>query len=252
MSTDKAWEQWGKKDPYFGVLTEEQYRSDQLTEDAKASFFDSGRVHINEVLENCRTTLDAKFDPKRALDFGCGTGRLVVPLASIVNEVVGVDVSPSMLAEAKSNCTKRSLNNVHFVKSDDSLSALEGGFDFIHSFIVFQHIPTSRGLQIIGRLIEHLNSGGICALQLTYSKTRFAKNAGLEPNFLESFFKWIVKRARRTVRLMLPKPDPLMQMNSYNLNSLFFLLQSSGIKHVSLDFTDQDGELGVFLYFQKP
>ena len=49
-----------------------------------------------------------------------------------------------------------------------------------------------------------------------------------------------------------PQADPAMQMNPYNLSELGFLLQSAGIRRFHADFTDHGGELGVFLFFQKP
>jgi len=62
---------------------------------------------------------------------------MVIPLAGISESVVGVDVSESMLNEAKRNCESLSIKNVSFVKGDDNLSALNCKFDFIHSYIVF-------------------------------------------------------------------------------------------------------------------
>jgi SAM-dependent methyltransferase len=41
------------------------------------------------------------FDPATVLDAGCGTGRVAIELARHGIEVVGVDVDPSMVAEAR-------------------------------------------------------------------------------------------------------------------------------------------------------
>lgn len=41
------------------------------------------------------------FGPRSVLDAGCGTGRVAIELARHGVEVVGVDVDPSMLAEAR-------------------------------------------------------------------------------------------------------------------------------------------------------
>lgn len=45
--------------------------------------------------------------------------------------------------------------------------------------------------------------------------------------------------------------DPEMQMNSYNLNEILFLIQSLGVKTVHADFTDHSGNMGVYLFFRK-
>lgn len=40
--TDRDWERIGKSNPYYGVVTEEKYRSANLTESLKEDFFRSG------------------------------------------------------------------------------------------------------------------------------------------------------------------------------------------------------------------
>jgi len=41
----------------------------------------------------------------RIVDVGCGTGRLEVALSSKVGSILGLDVSPAMVAHARSNCS---------------------------------------------------------------------------------------------------------------------------------------------------
>jgi SAM-dependent methyltransferase len=254
MNTDAEWEKWGKKDPYFAVVTHEKYRSQNLTEEAMMEFFESGRRHISHVIEVCKRHLDQNFSPKRVLDFGCGIGRHVIPLAEIAEHVVGLDVSDSMLNEALKNCNEYSVQNVSLLKSDDNLSSLDECFDLIHSFIVFQHIPVKRGRRIFANLLNHLSEGGICAIQFTYSKAIFVKSYGVPP------IKWRIDDAyikvkglvRGLLGIKSPSEDPEMQMNTYNLNELLFLIQSAGIHNIHMEFRDHRGELGVFLYFQKP
>lgn len=270
MNTDLEWEEWGRTDPYFGVITLEKYRSANLTEEAKAEFFRSGKGHVSHVLTACRRHLDPSFSPRRVLEFGCGVGRLVIPFAEVAEHVVGLDVSDSMLSEARMNCDRRSVTNVSLLKSDDDLAGLDGRFDLIHSCIVFQHIPTDRGRHILGKLLGHLSDGGIGAIQVTYAKTVFARTFGIrppDPLVRESLFRRMRRELRRRTRSLagrgrLPgretpvsepaRKDPEMQMNSYNMNEILFIIQSAGVRNMYLEMTDHGGELGVFLYFQKP
>jgi SAM-dependent methyltransferase len=254
MSTDVEWEKWGKMDPYFGVITHDKFRHQNLTDEAKTEFFESGQTHVRYVLEVCRRHLDQGFSPKRVLEFGCGVGRLIIPLAGVAEHVVGLDVSDSMLKEAVKKCNEYSVNNVSLLKSDDNLSSLDGYFDFIHSFIVFQHIPVERGRSIFANLLDHLEEGGICAIQLTYSKAIFGNNHGVPPVKLpiKKSLEVIKSLVRRSMRIERPGRDPEIQMNPYNVNELFFLIQSLGIHDLHVEFTDHEGELGLFLYFQKP
>lgn len=259
MSTDIEWERWGKKEPYFGVLTDEKFRSRNLTEEAKEEFFATGKQHVDQVINICRTHFDQGFSPKRILDFGCGVGRLVVPFAGLGEYVVGLDVSESMLKEAARNCNIYSVRNVDLIHSDDNLSSLDGRFDLIHSFIVFQHIPVERGRRIFGNLLHHLADGGICAIQITYSKAIFSNSNGVPPEKPTKAGPLIITWLRAIKRLVMNQPknkvpnqDPEMQMNPYNVNELFFIIQALGIHDIYLEFTDHGGEFGIFLYFRKP
>jgi len=171
----------GPSRAYFGVITDSKFRSSEMTEQARQEFFESGRWHVNYVMQIIRRKVDANFEPKRVLDFGCGVGRLLIPFAGIAKQVFGLDVSQSMLQEARRNCEVNGVTNVHFLHSDDTLSSLSGGFDLIHSCIVFQHIPVERGRLIFARLLHHLRPGGVGAVQFTYSKARFAATHGIAP-----------------------------------------------------------------------
>jgi 2-polyprenyl-3-methyl-5-hydroxy-6-metoxy-1,4-benzoquinol methylase len=244
MSTDIAWEEWGRRDPYFGVITDPKFRSTDLNEQAKREFFESGARHTHGVLTTIRKHIDPSFAPRSVLDFGCGVGRLLVPFAAIADDVVGLDVSSSMLLEAQKNCDAHRVRNVRLFESDDALSALSGAFDLIHSCIVFQHIPVQRGRGIFAKLLQHLRPGGVGALQLTYSKTRFASTCGVAPP------------APITAPLLdVPAQpiaaggDPEMQMNPYNMNEILFLMQHHGVQRFYVEFSDHGGELGVFLFF---
>ena len=107
--------------------------------------------------------VDAALSPQRILDFGCGVGRVVIPFAQIAADVVGMDVSPSMLAEARSNCTAGGTTNVTLLRSDDILSTVEGTFDLVHSCIVLQHIEVPRGTALFAQLVRRIRPGGVGA-----------------------------------------------------------------------------------------
>jgi 2-polyprenyl-3-methyl-5-hydroxy-6-metoxy-1,4-benzoquinol methylase len=244
FTTDLAWEQWGRRDPYFGVITDPKFRRTGMTADDRQEFFDSGQQHADYVLHTIRRYIDPTFAPKAILDFGCGVGRLLVPFASLARDVVGLDVSPAMLSEARRNCEQRGLDSIRLFVSNDELTTLTDTFDLIHSFIVFQHIPIQRGREIFGRLLRHLRPGGVAAIQLTYSKKLFAASFGVAP--VEPV------TSGRKLRAPTPDADPEIQMNAYNLNEILFLMQTFQVRSFHVDFTDHGGEFGVFLFFQSP
>jgi 2-polyprenyl-3-methyl-5-hydroxy-6-metoxy-1,4-benzoquinol methylase len=242
MTTDVSWEEWGRRDPYFGVITDPKFRRSEMDDRIKREFFETGESHAHGVLATIRRHVAPEFAPRTALDFGCGVGRLLVPFAKVIDEVVGIDVSPSMLEESRRNCEEHGLSNVRLLGSDDSLSTLTECFDLIHSCIVLQHIPAERGRAIFSKLLQHLNPGGVGAIQLTYAKTRFASTYGISP----------------APPVAAPSPDanprsvaadPEIQMNPYNLNEILFLMQRRGVQQLHVEFSDHGGELGVFLFF---
>jgi SAM-dependent methyltransferase len=252
LSTDEAWEAWGQRDPYYGVLTDPRYRRGALTDEARAEFFASGRKHMEHVLRMIRSHADPDFNPRSVLDFGCGVGRLLVPFASIADDVVGIDVSPSMLAEARRNCDALGASAVKLVSTDDELDGLGGRFDLVHSYIVFQHIPTERGMAILPRLLRHLAPAGAGALHFSYGHSFYADTYGLAP---PTPAPNLLRRVQRVVvppKPEPPKPDPDMRMFSYSLTELHFTLQAAGMREIHTEFTDHTGELGVFLFFQAP
>lgn len=245
--TDRDWEQFGATDPYYYVITHDEYRKGNLTEERKAEFFRTGRIYVEEILGVVHDRIDPSFRPKRALDFGCGVGRVCIPLAKHAEHVVGADVSESMLEEARRNCEREGAGNVSFVRSDDTLASVDGSFDFIHSFIVFQHIPVERGEALFERLLERLEEGGVCVAHFTYAKSYRTK----------SVIPWIKRRvplARAIINLIRGRRHdaPEMQVNDYDLNRLFLLVQRRGVRSVHVHFTDHGGDLGILAYFRKP
>jgi len=243
IDTDRDWEKWGARDPYFGVLTNPDYRRENLDDAKKEEFFVSGRTHVDHVLRACRERIDATIQPRRVLDFGCGVGRVTFAFAATSETVIGLDVSDSMLREAERNRQERHIENVTFLKSDDTLSQAKGTFDFIHSFIVFQHLEVHRGRTIFAQLIDRLAPGGIFAAHFTYAKAQHADSFGKSPAAA------LLPPAGTPES---PDQDPVMLMNPYDVNELLFIMQSADITDFFTEFTDHGGELGILLYFKKP
>jgi SAM-dependent methyltransferase len=247
---DRAYDRVGQTEPYYGVITLERYLSANLNAVALREFFESGETQVASVLATIRTRFAADFKPRRALDFGCGVGRILIPLAREAGQAIGVDVSDAMMAEATRNCRERKLTNVSFVKSDDRLSRLEGTFDLIHSSIVFQHIVPRRVEIMVRGLLAHLEPGGVGALHFT---------------------TWLPLRKRIVHRLKKALPPVniaanlyrrrawnlgLIEMNCFTLDRVMRLLAEAGITSFYADFAGLHGgpndDRGAMIYFQRP
>jgi SAM-dependent methyltransferase len=258
MSTDTAWEAWAKQDPYFGVVTDPKYRTANLTDDLRKEFFRTGEMHLEYVMHLVRSYVDPQFNPTSALDFGCGVGRVLIPLAKATQRAVGVDVAPTMLEEARRNCAAAGVANAEVAFSDDVLSNVQGIFDFVHSCLVFQHIPVQRGLLLFDELLRRLAPGGVLAVQFIYGKDYHAETHGIPIRRfrLSRLARNLLSRTDEKKNAEVPidpsTGEPEMQMNVYPLNKLLFLAQREGIVRIHSELASHGGELGNFMLMQKP
>jgi len=245
--SDQEWEKFGRDDPYFGVTADEKHRHNRLDDDSLRDFFKSGQDHIDFVLATIRTSVDSEFLPSRALDFGCGVGRCSIPLTRVCQSVVGVDVSDSMLQEARKNCSEHAVSNLRLVKSDDTLSQVSGPFDFVHSFVVFQHIPRKRGEEIFTRLVELLSDNGVAAVEFLYGRNDPAAIR------LMGFLRKKIMPVHMVANLLYGRPftSPLMEKNVYDLNRLLTIIHEHGCGNLHLRCQEKGGMKKVHLFFQK-
>ncbi len=246
-STDKAWERWGNEQPYYGVLTSDEFLSQNITESTKRKFFQSGENHVEHVLSTIQAHLDPDFEPQTALDFGCGVGRLVLAFARRYQSVTGMDVSPSMMSEAEKNCQAANLDNVSFYQSNDALSELSQDYDLIHSHLVFQHIPSSRGMRLCESLMNHLKPGGILVLHLHY---RCHAPWWIRALVRLRYMFPPLNMLRNLIRGV-PFNQPAMQMNIYNLSSVISLLTRNGIREFYLEPVAAGEFDGAIIYAKK-
>src|ERR1700761_5441489 len=180
MSTDGDWQAWGERDPYFGVIAHEQFRRARLSPESYDEFFRGGRRDVAEIVAECRGFF-GDLTTQRSLEFGCGVGRMLIPLSELAEICVGVDISDAMRAEAARNCAKFNRHNVRLARSLENLDAQPATFTFIHSYIVLQHLDPQRGLGIISGLLARLAKGGCAALHVTYARAKYRSNLGVQP-----------------------------------------------------------------------
>jgi SAM-dependent methyltransferase len=242
---DTSWKKWGQADPYYAVLTSEKYRGENLAPNV-AEFFASGQDYISDLLEHLHRLYDGMTNGT-ALDFGCGVGRLLIPLALRYERTIGVDISEGMLQEAAINFEKYGLSNATFVVSNDSLSQVRGNVDLVHSMIVLQHIPVPRGMQIMEKLLNLLNPGGIAALHVPISPPSLVRNAlNLATSHVPGLSTLTnVVRGRRP-------GDPFMLMNSYDPEAVFRLFRRCGMTNIFIQPRADARFSGIFTGQKTP
>ncbi len=248
---DRDWEMWGKENPYYGVYRDPKFLNANLDHASMTEFFNSGETHVDHVFRVLRERVRPGFTPKSMLDYGCGVGRLLVSFAGRVETVVGVDISHSMLTEAQQNCAKFGATSAELLHFDDLARLPPGSIDFIHSFIVFQHIPTARGELILRKLIDLLADNGVGALHFTYADTRRGRGPAVSRFVTGMRERVSVVHGAMNVAKGHPYGRPLMQMNCYSLNRIFNILTTARCTNAYMEFTDHGGFHGAVIYFEK-
>jgi SAM-dependent methyltransferase len=103
----------------------------------------------------------SKVDPSdHVLDMGCGTGRFTVPLAERAATVVGLDISPQMLAVNGEKLADRGLEAELREGDMTSLPFPDATFDAITSMLALMHIPLDDREQVFLEAARVLKPGG--------------------------------------------------------------------------------------------
>jgi SAM-dependent methyltransferase len=234
--TDLDWIQIGEDEPYHGVLSQERFLRRNLTPEILEEFWRGGEeeiAYLKGVLEHHF----GKFSSVRALDFGCGVGRLTRAMAGVAQAVVGLDIAPGMLAEAR----REAPANITFLNDLG-----EQNFDWINSIIVFQHIPPSRGYILFEDLIRRLVIGGVLSVQFTIYRDKA---------FLPATTSFIEEATwdGEVVRALHQRPPAAgtMLMYDYDLNRLIATAVRHGLVQFFLEHTNHGGCHGVRLFARR-
>lgn len=229
--TDLQWAHWGEVEPYYAVYTDPRFRRSAIKANV-GEFFASGEAEVAGYL----AFQDQIFPNRRfgrMLDFGCGVGRLLIPLSRRYQHAVGVDISPAMIALAQKHAGEAGLTHVSFATSLDSLEA--GTFDYVHSTAVLQHLPANRQLAVTKSILRLLAPGGIFSLQygLADSKpslTKSLKSALMRP------LEW---GPIATLNRRLSFRDPNMRMVQAPLRDILRLMRNVSDGEVEATFQEE-------------
>lgn len=111
------------------------------------------------VFRNLPSLLRKHVKGKRAVDFGCGTGRSTRFLQTLGFTTTGLDISGEMVAIAR----QRDPEGIYRVVDNRSFGTLPtDGFDLVQSAFTFDNIPGfGQKVQLFRRLRDLLAEGGI-------------------------------------------------------------------------------------------
>jgi SAM-dependent methyltransferase len=158
----REWEELAELDPLWAVLSEPDRKGGRWE---LGAFLATGEAEVERTLARA-AELGLPEGHERALDFGCGVGRITRGLAARFGEVVGLDASRKMVEHARR--INAEVPNASFVAG--SLAELEpGSFDLAWSVLVLQHLAPDEVEPAIERLIALVRPGGAAVFQLPHA-----------------------------------------------------------------------------------
>lgn len=218
-----TWEAMARKDPWHAVLTDVDERVAGGDPEAREAFYRSGEEYLERIFAAIRGHFGPVERFEAGADFGCGVGRVAIPLARRCGRLTAVDVSPTMRAMTADYATNEGLQNVSVQPLPEFLTG-DGALDLLHSVLVLQHIWPKEGFRILESVLPRIRSGGMVVLHVPYFVG--ARRA-------RALFRWARSRvpgfnAVANVLRGRPARTPYMQMNAYDLDRLVALLHRSG------------------------
>jgi SAM-dependent methyltransferase len=157
----RTWTKLGDEDPMWAVLTDKGKRGRW----SPAEFLATGVTEIAAVTARL-AALGLDVGRERALDFGCGAGRLSHGLAVAgFDEVLGCDISPTMLDKAREIVPDPACRFVQVTGTD--LSAVgTGSVDLVYSCRVLQHMPPALAHGYVREFWRVARPGGVVVFQM--------------------------------------------------------------------------------------
>jgi len=158
----KNWDRLGKLDPLYaikvGIRKEggEWERKEGGKWDIR-EFFQTGIDEIDAIIKEAGR-LNIRIPGKRALDFGCGVGRVTQALPKYFHAVDGIDIAPSMIELANSYNTHKETVHYYLNTKNTLENFNDNTYDFIYSVEVFQHMQPRYQETYLSELLRILSS----------------------------------------------------------------------------------------------
>lgn len=198
-SDPSPWERFAREDAEYYIWTREGI--DFSSPEGKRLFAESG---VQDAAMILRTGSPA--GRRAALEIGCGVGRLSLPMSQHFEHLTAVDISPSMLAQLEQRCAESNVENIRPVEAAGKWD--DRKYDFVYSWIVFQHIEDPRVLEeYFQRIATSLAVDGIFFAHVdTRSRTPLYHLRNAAPD-------WMLPRPwRRGIRRIRRAPESVMEM----------------------------------------
>ena len=219
----RHWDALGQQDPLWAILTSEEKKNNQWTID---EFLRTGRDEVAALMEY----LERRSKPsgrQRALDFGCGVGRVTHALAEHFDEVIGVDIAASMIQSARE--LHRDTSGLTFVVNTST--RLEGidsdSVDLVYSRLVLQHMHPRYIRMYLAEFVRVLRPAGTLVFQLPSDEPAPVAGPGLK-NLLPQRIVTFVRACRDLTKF------PRMEIHGLSRVEVERLLTAQGARVIDV------------------
>ena len=165
------WTRLGQERPHWSVNAREEFQPQRITSNLD-DFAATGQADLAILLACLARHGVAPAALPRALDFGCGVGRVTAAMAGVFAHVSGCDVSESHLTLARERCP-----GVGFALVQPPGFGMDAPFDLWFSLLTLQHNPPPLIALILARMFARLSPGGIAVFQLPTWRAGYAFDA---------------------------------------------------------------------------
>jgi len=235
MLVPSAFDDFAAREPYFAVVTSPRFLRANLTPEHEREFFASGEILVDRMFAIIEAGLVPTFAPVAMLEYGCGVGRLAIPLARRPGSVTAVDRSGVLLDLTRREAERRGVGHI-IVETPEEFSAASKKFDLVLCYHVLQRLRRGDGLALIRRLVDRISANGVGVFQwplttgvsLGVEITRWARERVPGVND-------VINRLRGK-----PATEPFIPTHAYALDEVMDVLKAGGCGDLQVVFERAD------------
>ena len=137
----------------------------------------------------------------RVLDYGCGPGSYIIPLAELVGEsgkIYALDIHPLGIQKVQKIASKKKLTNVKTIRSDCKTGLPEGSVDVVLLYDTFHDLSDPHGVLV--ELHRILKPNGI----LSFSDHHIKENETISKVTDGGLFR-LLRKGKRTYSFLKEK-----------------------------------------------
>jgi len=233
----RQWDRLARTNPKWAVCTAQ--RDPRWTDE---EFFATGVREIDALMAYLGDHVPG-LRRDDALDFGCGIGRLTRVLANHFAHATGVDVAPSMVAEARRLDPDR---RCAFVVNDtpDLRGFADDSVDLVYSTMVFQHMAPALTTAYLGEFRRVLRDAGAVVFTMTSAPGRTWRGRA---------WRWLPKPMIHAYKRWHDGAGAAMEMHGIGVAEMTRMLAGEGFSVEDVQPSDiGEPDWHVFRYLARP